>query len=253
MAHKTLVGGTAYEISGGKTLIDGTGYEISKGKTLVGGTAYEVGFAPAMATVTFNLTSFHQYYGASLYSLYFDKRDHILSNGTENIEVPIGTEIKIILDDTECSSCGSEGEEGWEFHLNGKIISFDDRYTLTVKSDTMVSIEVVEDGHCYCGEPYAYITCKITEIPEGQILFNIKEYSSGLKTYYAEEGMTWGEWVDSEYSPSMGYTTKLYEVGFDGLIVNTEHNLSVMVSNNYTFPRSTDLITANGVYELAKD
>lgn len=44
MAHKTLIGGTAYEISGGKTLVDGTAYSIKNGKTLVGGTAYEVGF-----------------------------------------------------------------------------------------------------------------------------------------------------------------------------------------------------------------
>lgn len=44
MAHKTLIGGTAYEISGGKTLVSGTAYSIDKGKTLVGGTAYEVGF-----------------------------------------------------------------------------------------------------------------------------------------------------------------------------------------------------------------
>ena len=45
MAHKTLIGGTAYEISGGKTLVDGTAYSIKNGKTLVGGTVYEVGFA----------------------------------------------------------------------------------------------------------------------------------------------------------------------------------------------------------------
>jgi hypothetical protein len=44
MAHKTLIGGTAYEINGGKTLIGGTAYEIDKGKTLVGGTVYKVGF-----------------------------------------------------------------------------------------------------------------------------------------------------------------------------------------------------------------
>lgn len=44
MAHKTLIGGTAYEISGGKTLVNGTAYSIDKGKTLVDGTAYEVGF-----------------------------------------------------------------------------------------------------------------------------------------------------------------------------------------------------------------
>lgn len=44
MAHKALIGGTAYEISGGKTLVNGTAYSIDKGKTLVGGAAYEVGF-----------------------------------------------------------------------------------------------------------------------------------------------------------------------------------------------------------------
>jgi hypothetical protein len=44
LAHKTLINGTAYEISGGRTLVNGTGYSIDKGKTLVGGTAYEVGF-----------------------------------------------------------------------------------------------------------------------------------------------------------------------------------------------------------------
>lgn len=45
MAHKTLIGGTAYEIGGGRTLVNGTGYSIDKGKTLVGGTVYEVGFS----------------------------------------------------------------------------------------------------------------------------------------------------------------------------------------------------------------
>lgn len=44
MAHKALVGGTAYGISGGKTLVNGTAYSISKGKTLVNGTAYEIAF-----------------------------------------------------------------------------------------------------------------------------------------------------------------------------------------------------------------
>lgn len=50
MAHKTLVNGTAYEITGGKTLVDGTAYSIKNGKTLVGGTAYEVGFAKKLLT-----------------------------------------------------------------------------------------------------------------------------------------------------------------------------------------------------------
>ena len=44
MAHKTLVNGTAYEVSGGRTLVNGTGYSIDKGKTLVNGTAYTIDF-----------------------------------------------------------------------------------------------------------------------------------------------------------------------------------------------------------------
>lgn len=50
MAHKTLIGGTSYEISGGKTLVSGTAYSIVKGKTLVGGTAYDINFLPAVGT-----------------------------------------------------------------------------------------------------------------------------------------------------------------------------------------------------------
>lgn len=44
MAHKTLVGGTAYNISGGKSMVSGTVYNITGGKTLVGGTGYNIGF-----------------------------------------------------------------------------------------------------------------------------------------------------------------------------------------------------------------
>ena len=57
MAHKTLIGGTAYEIDGGKALVGATAYEIDKGKALVGGTAYEVGFAPDMLLVTIVYTA----------------------------------------------------------------------------------------------------------------------------------------------------------------------------------------------------
>lgn len=44
MAHKTKIGGTAYEISGGRTLVDGTGYSIEKGRTKVDGTGYDISF-----------------------------------------------------------------------------------------------------------------------------------------------------------------------------------------------------------------
>lgn len=49
MAHKTLIGGTAYEIKGGNCLVDGTGYAIQKGRTLVDGTGYDISFASGVA------------------------------------------------------------------------------------------------------------------------------------------------------------------------------------------------------------
>ena len=52
MGHKTLINGTAYEISGGKTLINGTGYEIANGRTLVGGTGYDIAFLPAIGDLS---------------------------------------------------------------------------------------------------------------------------------------------------------------------------------------------------------
>lgn len=51
MAHKTLVGGTAYNISGGKSMVSGTAYNIKGGKTLVGGTGYNVSFGPNVSAV----------------------------------------------------------------------------------------------------------------------------------------------------------------------------------------------------------
>lgn len=51
MAHKTLVSGTSYDITGGKTLVNGTAYSIKGGKTLVGGTSYDISFAQGVYLV----------------------------------------------------------------------------------------------------------------------------------------------------------------------------------------------------------
>lgn len=63
MAHKTLVNGTSYEISGGKTLVNGTAYSISGGKTLVGGTAYEIGFGQSIGDLAVGSSVYVKYMG----------------------------------------------------------------------------------------------------------------------------------------------------------------------------------------------
>lgn len=57
MSHKTTIGGTVYDVTGGKCLVNGTVYSIKKGRTLVGGTGYDVTFAPDVSlTWYFNQT-----------------------------------------------------------------------------------------------------------------------------------------------------------------------------------------------------
>lgn len=51
MAHKTLISGTAYSVTGGRELIGGTGYGCKDGKTIIGGTAYEVKFSDGLTWI----------------------------------------------------------------------------------------------------------------------------------------------------------------------------------------------------------
>lgn len=51
MAHMTKIGGTAYEIGGGKVLVGGTGYSIDKGRTKVGGTGYDIAFGTPIGSL----------------------------------------------------------------------------------------------------------------------------------------------------------------------------------------------------------
>lgn len=52
MAHKTLIDGTAYTVSGGRTLADGTSYNVKNGKVLVDGTAYDISFVKPLENCT---------------------------------------------------------------------------------------------------------------------------------------------------------------------------------------------------------
>lgn len=52
MAHRTLINGTGYDISGGRELIGGTGYAKKKGRVLVNGTGYDIPFSSGIPLST---------------------------------------------------------------------------------------------------------------------------------------------------------------------------------------------------------
>ena len=64
MAHKTIAGGTAYAIKGGKTMVGGTSFGVKKGKTMVDGTVYEIGFGQAISELAVGASVFMNVNGA---------------------------------------------------------------------------------------------------------------------------------------------------------------------------------------------
>lgn len=72
MAHKTLVGGTAYENKGGRGLVDGTVYSILKGRALVDGTGYDVAFGPESVLVMI-VTDGHAYASVEINGVEYQK------------------------------------------------------------------------------------------------------------------------------------------------------------------------------------
>ena len=107
MAHKAMIGGTVYEIGGGKAMVGGAVYDIEKGKTMVSGTVREIAFAE-MITVT--ITG----YGAA-------GKLYIVIDGTEyrsgTIDIEKGTVITVFVGGT------NEGTKGGTIVLNGKTVA----------------------------------------------------------------------------------------------------------------------------------
>lgn len=86
MAHKTLISGTAYDITGGKTLVSGTSYSVKNGKALIGGTAYDISFLPPIGTALNDCTweEIRAISDAGLASSYFSVGDRkaVILSGT---------------------------------------------------------------------------------------------------------------------------------------------------------------------------
>ena len=58
MAHKSLIGGTAYDITSGTSMVSGTTYNISGGRTLVDGTGYNISFTQPSTAMLYSDGSF---------------------------------------------------------------------------------------------------------------------------------------------------------------------------------------------------
>ena len=139
MAHKTMVDGTAYGISGGKALIDGTAFSIKGGKTLVDGTAYDVGFGGAGANVKVTVSNIGLLVSQPNSTNAYFSIDGVKHNVAEEFVVPIGTNLSCY-----CSR-GSNTSGKVAIYLNGAEVQYttNDRYHAGYSYAVNGDIEVV--------------------------------------------------------------------------------------------------------------
>lgn len=128
MAHKVLIGGTAYGIKGGKTMVNGTAYPIKKGRTLVGGTGYDIAF-PSDETYTIVVTLYCYYmYGSEARITVNGNYVGTLAGdeGTEYYDMPLKVKAGDFIDIT-CTQCrpttcsGFRNEFIWEEEFSGYV------------------------------------------------------------------------------------------------------------------------------------
>ena len=116
MAHKTLIDGTAYEISGGKTLIDGAVYEIKNGKTLIDGAVYEVGFNRMIQITITGYGGLGIGYGGSAYATIDGQNYYNSITNSSIVYVTPGTVIT-------CTVAAQGTSETSTISLNGTIVA----------------------------------------------------------------------------------------------------------------------------------
>lgn len=71
-------------------------------------------------------------------------------------------------------------------------------------------------------------------------------FTIGGTTYYAEEGMTWGEWVDSEYNTGGFYLG--YISGWNGIV--TTDDITAVYGTDGNFVHEPHKITADTSYKI---
>ena len=109
MAHKTLIGGTAYEIGGGKDMVGGTVYEIADGRNLIDGTVHEIAFS---GKVTVNIEG----RGNSNYC--YVKIGNTTYTAPVTLEIEAGTEMQFLA-----SSAQATSRKNAKITLNGSVVS----------------------------------------------------------------------------------------------------------------------------------
>lgn len=227
MAHKVIIGGTAYEVDGGADLVGGTVYKKDHGKVIVGGTAYEVGFEKtAIVRLMSNTFAEGDYAEASVFYRTPDGGTDYLSTAGE-YELPIGTIITCSL------LWNGKDRANLIVYFNNSVINSSEsnayyQYTLNQNIAIMPVNNYYNGGYIY-----------ISEVPENPVVFYL--YMFGICG--AESGATWEEFVYSDYNFEDEYGRK---ISISGDTVVDRYNS--VIKYNGTNVKPTDTIVDGATY-----
>lgn len=262
MAHKTRINGTNYSITGGKTKVGGTNYSVKGGKTLVGGTVRTISFGPELVSFSIfdgYMVPMCSYYMAEasmtfedwINSDYFysttDEWGSILNEWgltPENFSI---SNNKVYLNGVQLTV--------WDDNAMG----FIDVYATDVFSDFCVGAAGIEfnadgaiDGGGDSGDSGGD-----SGGGSGTNQFTVLSSDNDIYTWDVEDtfncdpGMTWGEWIESDYNT---YGWVIDSVGFVRPSMYSDYGIfAPFGAAGFTFVGSGDKIIIGGTYYLENE
>lgn len=175
MAHKTMIDGVAYEITGGKTFVDGTAYSIKSGKTLIGGTVYEVGFAKPTVKIWLPQGEYASLSAKCQLTLseFVSKHDE----GTVTVyEVAVGTLLHCKLTRTAYKNI--------RVYVNGICVGEDEYSETNTEQATLeYTHTITKDTAVFIGGDTSFTAAHISEGGDDPVTVTITSDDAGGKTY----------------------------------------------------------------------
>ena len=109
-----------------------------------------------------------------------------------------------------------------------------------------ITFDIDESAIQYAGTytGSATFTIAVKEVPVTIISFTIDEPQLGNKTFQADVGMTWGEWVASSYN------TDEYTVDDDGDVICGPYGSIIVLVEGFVVQSPDDVILADQAYEV---
>lgn len=142
------------------------------------------------------------------------------------------------LEDAIRALSGGGGQYAWKkFDASGNFLG----YAVSDNAEEYPENGTAEDGFVYKKENFLFS-------------FTVKDKSTGeVDTYYATDGMTWGEWIDSEYNTDGCYSTENMNTQGMRHVISQFGTQIYKFNNNLATSLTVDIIIPNYQYITDSD